>query len=53
MLTETLAWISAAIFAIALVYTFSTSIFEKLAHRQPNHAGVWHLLGEVEIVFGF
>lgn len=53
MLTETLDWISAVIFAVALVHTFSTSIFEKLAHRQPNHAGVWHLLGEVEIVFGF
>ncbi|MFI8067090.1 putative Na+/H+ antiporter, partial [Acinetobacter baumannii] len=23
------------------------------AHTNPRHAGVWHLLGEVEIVFGF
>ncbi|MBE7418456.1 MAG: putative Na+/H+ antiporter [Ideonella sp.] len=53
MLTETLDWVSAAIFAVALVHTFSTAIFEKLAHRQPAHAGLWHLLGEVEIVFGF
>jgi len=49
----TIQWVSAAIFAIALVHTFSTKFFERLAHSQPNHAGVWHLLGEVEIVFGF
>jgi hypothetical protein len=45
--------VSATIFAIALVHTFSTKFFEKLAHAQPGHAGMWHLLGEVEIVFGF
>ncbi len=49
----TIPWVSAAIFAIALVHTFSTKFFEKLAHAQPGHAGMWHLLGEVEIVFGF
>ena len=26
---------------------------ERLAHRYPRHAGVFHLLGEVEVVFGF
>lgn len=45
--------IGAVLFAIALVHTFSTKIFERLAHRQPQHAGLWHLLGEVEVVFGF
>jgi hypothetical protein len=49
----TIQWVCAAIFAIAVAHTFSTKLFEKLAHRQPDHAGVWHLLGEVEIVFGF
>lgn len=49
----TIQWVSAVIFAIALAHTFSTKFFEGLAHRHPNHAGVWHLLGEVEIVFGF
>lgn len=44
--------VGAALFALALIHTFSTKIFERLAHRQPNHAGLWHLLGEVEIVFG-
>jgi hypothetical protein len=44
---------AAAIFAIAVVHTFSTRYFERLAHLQPAHAGLWHLLGEVEVVFGF
>jgi hypothetical protein len=41
------------IFAIAVVHTFCTSYFESLAKKSPRHAGLWHLLGEVEIVFGF
>jgi hypothetical protein len=45
--------IAAILFAIALLHTFSTKFFERLAHTQPRHAGLWHLLGEVEIVFGF
>ncbi len=45
--------IGAALFGIAVVHTFSTKFFEHLAHTQPAHAGVWHLLGEVEVVFGF
>jgi Na+/H+ antiporter NhaD/arsenite permease-like protein len=43
----------AALFAIALLHTFSTKFFERMAHRRPDHAGVWHLMAEVEIVFGF
>jgi Putative Na+/H+ antiporter len=45
--------VAAAIFAIALVHTFSTKFFEQLAQRHPRHAGLLHLLGEVEVVFGF
>lgn len=45
--------IGAVLFGIAVVHTFSTKFFEHLAHTQPAHAGVWHLLGEVEVVFGF
>ena len=41
------------IFAIAVLHTFSTSYFEVLAKTSPKHSGLWHLLGEVEIVFGF
>jgi hypothetical protein len=43
----------AALFAIALLHTFSTRFFERMAHRRPDHAGVWHLMAEVEVVFGF
>jgi len=45
--------IAAIIFALALVHTFSAKSFEVLAHRHPKHAGLFHLLGEVEVVFGF
>jgi hypothetical protein len=44
---------AAGIFAVALVHTFSTHYFQRLAHVNPSHAGLWHLLGEVEVVFGF
>lgn len=46
-------YIAALLFAIAVLHTFSTGIFTRLAHHQPAHAGLWHLLGEVEAVFGF
>lgn len=45
--------IAAVIFAIALVHTFAAKLFERLSHRYPRHAGLFHLLGEVEVVFGF
>ena len=43
----------AIIFALALLHTFAAKTFEVLAHRHPRHAGLFHLLGEVEVVFGF
>lgn len=45
--------IGAVLFGLAILHTFSTKYFEQLAHTQPQHAGIWHLLGEVEVVFGF
>ncbi|NBS63887.1 MAG: hypothetical protein EBT33_05995 [Betaproteobacteria bacterium] len=45
--------VAAIIFAVAVLHTFSVKLFEKLAHRHPAHAGIFHLLGEVEAVFGF
>lgn len=48
-----LPWLAAGLFALAVVHTFSTKFFEHLAHTNPRHAGIWHLLGEVEVVFGF
>ena len=41
------------IFAIAVLHTFCTGYFESLSKHSPRHAGLWLLLGEVEIVFGF
>lgn len=46
-------WIAASIFAIALAHTFAAKQFERLSHRYPRHSGLFHLLGEVEVVFGF
>ena len=45
--------LAAVIFALALLHTFFAKSFEMLAHRHPSHAGLFHLLGEVEVVFGF
>jgi hypothetical protein len=44
--------IAAILFALALVHTFATKTFERLADRYPRHAGLFHFLGEVEVVFG-
>jgi predicted cation transporter len=52
-MNSTAQWVAAAIFATAILHTFSTKYFERLAHERPEHAGIWHLLGEVEVVFGF
>ncbi|MGV8900343.1 MAG: putative Na+/H+ antiporter [Burkholderiaceae bacterium] len=45
--------IAAVLFAIALVHTFAAKSFERLADRHPKHSGLFHLLGEIEVVFGF
>ncbi len=45
--------VAAGIFAIALIHTFAAKSFERLAGRYPNHSGLFHLLGEIEVVFGF
>ncbi|MDO8535093.1 MAG: putative Na+/H+ antiporter [Xanthobacteraceae bacterium] len=52
----TVNWIEltgATLFGLAVLHTFSTRYFEHLAHTRSAHAGLWHLLGEVETVFGF
>ncbi len=53
MTPTTLQLIGTLLFAVAIAHTFATSFFEHLAHTRPRHAGLWHLLGEVEVVFGF
>ena len=48
-----LQYIALALFGLALVHTFAAKQFERLSQRFPRHAGLFHLLGEVEVVFGF
>ena len=50
---STIQHIALAIFVLALVHTFAAKQFERLSHRFPRHAGLFHLLGEIEVVFGF
>ena len=49
----TMQLVGAVLFGCALVHTFAAKAFGKLAQRHPRHAGLFHLLGEVEVVFGF
>ncbi|CAM5207304.1 putative Na+/H+ antiporter [Oligella ureolytica] len=39
-------------FGLAIVHTFSVPVFAKIANRPGPHQGLWHLLSEVEGVFG-
>lgn len=48
----TIELIATILFAIAIVHTFSVPVFARLANRNGPHAGLWHLLSEVEAVFG-
>lgn len=50
---DTVAIVAAAIFAVAIIHTFATREFERLAHLDTAHAGFWRLMAEVEVVFGF
>src|SRR5690606_31099216 len=47
-----LEYLATALFAIAVIRTFSVPVFARLANRGGPHAGLWHLLSEVEAVFG-
>lgn len=47
--TELLATI---LFGLAIIHTFSVPIFAKIADKPGPHQGLWHLLAEVEGVFG-
>ncbi len=46
-------YIGAVLFLLALIHTFSTKYFVQLSHQDSRHAGLWLMLGEVEVVFGF
>jgi hypothetical protein len=49
---STMDIVAACVFALALAHTFAAKRVEKLSYRYPQHSGLFHLLGEVEIVFG-
>jgi len=51
--SEPLDVIAAVLFALALAHTFTAKQFARLAHHFPRHAGLLHLLAEVEVIFGF
>lgn len=53
MSPDVLDLLAALLFGLALVHTFTAPFIAGLAHRHPRHAGLLHLLGEVEVVFGF
>ena len=53
VLDPVMNWWAATIFAAALVHVFSTKHFERMARLDSRHSGIWHLMGEIEIVFGF
>ncbi len=46
-------YIGAGLFFLALLHSFSTKFFVRLAQRNGSNSGLWLLLGEVEVVFGF
>lgn len=50
---STIDILAAVLFGLALVHTFSARLISRLGHRFPRHEGLFHLLGEVEVVFGF
>jgi hypothetical protein len=49
---NTIEIVATTLFALALLHTFLASRVEHLSHAYPAHAGLFHLLGEVEVVFG-
>lgn len=47
-----LEYLATVLFVIAIIHTFSVPVFARLANRGGAHAGLWHMLSEVEAVFG-
>lgn len=45
-------YLATALFALAVIHTFSVPVFARLANKGGPNAGLWHLLSEVEAVFG-
>jgi hypothetical protein len=45
--------VAAALFGVAVLHTFAARQIGRLGSRFPRHEGLFHLLGEIEVVFGF
>jgi len=55
MISRTVELLGTVLFALAVLHTFCIKQFQHLAHRFPQNSvarNFFHLLGEVEIVFG-
>ncbi|MFW8565075.1 putative Na+/H+ antiporter [Orrella sp. 11846] len=52
MYSHPIELIATILFVIAIAHTFSVPFFARLANKKGTHAGLWHLLSEVEAVFG-
>ena len=44
--------VAATLFALAILHTFLAPKIASMGRRYPSHKGLFHLLGEVEAVFG-
>lgn len=44
--------VAAVLFALAIAHTFLAPKIASFGHHYPSHKGLFHLLGEVEAVFG-
>ncbi|MEY3969757.1 MAG: hypothetical protein RL617_770, partial [Pseudomonadota bacterium] len=51
-MSETTQHVAATLFAIAILHTFLAASVAKFGHHYPKHEGLFHILGEVEAVFG-
>src|SRR5690606_16380463 len=51
-MTTFVEYLATVLFAIAIIHTFSVPVFARLANKGGPHAGMWHMLSEVEAVFG-
>jgi hypothetical protein len=55
MAPESVRYVGTALFALAILHTFSVSYFQRLAAKYENGSigeNFFHLLGEIEVVFG-
>lgn len=52
IMPTTMELVATILFAVAIIHTFSVPVFARLANKGGSHSGLWHLLSEVEAVFG-